>query len=338
MLVDYIELYIIKHRKALIMNKTQRFFNIMVALTLLVPLLVGCGQNPASSADEGTITISGAFALYPLMVRWGEEYTKLRPGVQFDISAGGAGKGMTDALAGAVEIGMVSRTVTPEEEAKGAFWVEVVKDAVFPTISSQNPVYADLMAKGITQETFTDIYITGEITTWGQVVGRPEVTDPIHVYTRSDACGAAEVWAKFLDGNKQENLLGIGVSADPGLLDAVIKDPLGIGYNNLNYAFDANTGLAVTGAAVVPVDVNGNGIVDPDELLETKEEAIGAVATGVYPSPPARALNLVTLGKPSGLVLAFIEWILTDGQQYIDEVGYIPLTVEQLQASQDKLR
>jgi phosphate transport system substrate-binding protein len=320
------------------MNKAHRFCNVLIVLTLLIPLLVGCGQQTAQSADEGIITISGAFALYPLMVRWGEEYTKLHPGVQFDISAGGAGKGMTDALAGAVEIGMVSRAITAEEEAKGAFWVEVVKDAVFPTISSQNPVYADLMAKGVTQEIFTGIYITGEITTWGQVVGRPEITDPIHVYTRSDACGAAEVWAKFLDGNKQENLLGIGVSADPGLLDAVIKDPLGIGYNNLNYAFDANIGLAVAGAAVVPVDANGNGSADPDELLETKEEAIEAVATGVYPSPPARALNLVMLGKPSGLVLAFIEWILTDGQQYISEVGYIPLTVEQLQASQDKLR
>ncbi len=67
---------------------------------------------------------------------------------------------------------------------------------------------ADLLAKGVTQETFIGIYITGEITTWGQVVGRPEVTDPIHVYTRSDACGAAEVWAKYLGNKKQEDLHG----------------------------------------------------------------------------------------------------------------------------------
>jgi len=214
----------------------------------------------------------------------------------------------------------------------------VVKDAVFPTISSQNTVYADLMARGISKEIFVGIFISGEITTWGQVVGRPEITDAIHVYTRSDSCGAAEVWAKFLDNNKQENLLGIGVSADPGLLDAVVKDPLGIGYNNLNYAFDPSTGLPVAGAGVVPVDANGDGMADAGELLETKDEAIEAVATGLYPSPPARALNLVTLGKPSGLVLSFLEWILADVQQYINEVGYIPLTAEQIQASQNKLR
>jgi phosphate transport system substrate-binding protein len=48
------------------------------------------------------------------------------------------------------------------------------------------------------------------------------VTDPIHVYTRSDAAGAPDVWAKHL-GKKQENLLGIGVFGDPGLAAAASK-------------------------------------------------------------------------------------------------------------------
>ena len=39
---------------------------------------------------------------------------------------------MADALANAVDIGMVSREIYPVEEEKGAFWVPVAKDAVFP--------------------------------------------------------------------------------------------------------------------------------------------------------------------------------------------------------------
>ena len=171
-----------------------------------------------------------------MMQRWAEEFKKANPNVNFDVSAGGAGKGMTDALAGAVDIGMVSREVTTEEEDKGAFAIPVTKDAVFPTISDKNPVLANLLAKGVTQEIFIGIFITGDIKTWGQVIGKPEITDEIHVYTRSDSCGAAEVWAKYLGNKKQEDLQGIGVSGDPGLLDAVVKDPLGIGFNNLNYA------------------------------------------------------------------------------------------------------
>ena len=318
---------------------------VLLAMALLTGL-AGCGQSTTGSEAQtaggemtGKITISGAWALYPMMVRWGEEFQKVHPGVQFDISAGGAGKGMTDALAGAVDIGMVSRAITPEEEAKGAFWVPVVKDAVFVSINENNPVWEDLHTKGLTKEVFIGIYITGEITTWGQAVGKPEVTDPIHVYTRSDACGAAETWAKYL-GSKQEDLKGIAVYGDPGLLDAVIKDPLAIGFNNLNYLFDLSTGLPVPGARAASIDANGNSLVDPEELCDTKDQAVAAVASGHYPSPPARDENLVTNGKAAegSLAKAFILWILTDGQKFVDEAGYIALPRDQMDAVLEKLK
>jgi phosphate transport system substrate-binding protein len=320
--------------------KTRNLTTILILLTILALLATGCGQSTSRAQEEsalqGTVTVSGAWALYPMMVRWGEEFQKLHPGVKFDISAGGAGKGMADALMGAADIGMVSRVVYPEEEEKGAFWVSVTKDAVFLTINEKNPVWEDVHQKGVTRETLMGIYITGEITTWGQVVGRPEVTEPIHVFTRSDAAGAPATWAEYL-GKKQEDLLGVGVYGDPGVLEAVIKDPLGIGFNNLNYAFDAQTGKPVAGARVGPLDVNGNGRADPEEIYDTKEQAINAVNMGHYPSPPARDLNLVTNGKPTGLVNTFLKWVLTDGQKYLDEVGYIQLAGEKLDQELKKL-
>ena len=318
---------------------SRRLLQIVIIIISL--LLSACGgQAPAGGGTgnlEGTLTISGAWALYPMMTRWAEEFQKLHPDVQFDVSAGGAGKGMADALAGAVDIGMVSRDITPEEEAKGAYWVAVTKDAVFPMVNASNPVLDQLMKKGVSRETFIGIYITGEITTWGQVIGRPEVTDAIHVYTRSDAAGAPETWAKYL-GKKQEDLLGVGVFGDPGLLDAVIKDPLGIGFNNLGYAYDSASGKLVAGGIALPVDANGNGQADPEEVLDTKDKAVEMVAAGKYPSPPARAENLVTKGKPTGLALAFIQWILTDGQAFVGEAGYVKMTQEQLDASLIKIK
>lgn len=319
-------------------NKGWRTLMILVVMSLLA---TGCASSQRSAGvnagSQQTITISGAWALYPMMVRWAEEFHQQYPEVVFDISAGGAGKGMADALAGAVDIGMVSREIYPEEIEKGAFWVSVTSDAVFVTVNSLNPVIDELRRHGIRQEILSGIYIAGETATWGQVVGKLEVQDPVHVYTRSDAAGAPATFAEYM-GKKQEDLLGIGVYGDPGVLDAVIKDPFGIGYNNLNYAFDADTGKAVPGAFVVPLDVNSNGQLDSEELFETKEQAVRAVAEGFYPSPPARDLNLVTLGKPSGRVRQFIEWILTTGQSYIDEVGYIGLNHEQLQRELDKIK
>ncbi len=318
---------------------------VSVFLVIAGLLLAACGtpaSNPAPSGDplKGTIIISGAFALYPMMTVWADEFQKLHPNVQFDIQAGGAGKGMTDALAGAVDIGMVSRAIKPEEESKGAYWVSVAKDAVFPVVSAQNPAAADILAKGISPSTFNKIFITGEIKTWGEVIGKPEVTDAIHVYTRSDSCGAAEMWAQFSGGKVQGDILSgaIGVNGEPALIDTVGKDSLGIGYSNLNSVFDMTSGKLVAGIIVPPIDVNGNGQADPDEYFKTKSDAVNAVASGKYPSPPARFENLVTRGKPSGLVQTFIAWILTDGQKYLDKAGYVQLTPDQQAASLAKVK
>lgn len=327
-------------------HKIYSFFILVVLITMAAASIAACGSTPAAPVAtdaqgspelSGTVAISGAFALYPMMELWTSEFNKLHPDVRFDLSAGGAGKGLADAVGGAVDIGMVSRDISPEEEAQGAYWVGVTKDAVFPTVNAENPVLAQLLKQGVKKEIFEDIYITGEITTWGQVIGDPTITDQIHVFTRSDAAGAPEVWAKYL-GMKQEDLLGIGISGDPGLLEAVAQDPLGIGFNNLGYAYDNASGLPVAGTTTIPIDVNGNGQADTDELLETKQEAVEMVATGKYPSPPARILNLVTKGKPTGIVQTFIEWIVTDGQQFVGEAGYVQLTQDQLDAALQKIR
>ena len=329
------------------MSKTK--FTPLGVVLVLALILSACGGPSASEADtsgdgsggeelNGTIAVSGAFALYPMMTLWAQEFTKLHPGVQFDVQGGGAGKGMTDTLAGAVDIGMISRAIKPEEEAQGAYWVAVAKDAVFPIVAADNPFLPDLVSKGISQETFRKIFITGEIKTWGEVVGKPDVTDEIHVYTRSDSCGAGEQWALFSGGKSQSDLLGIGVNGEPALVDTVGKDTLGIGYSNLNSTFDAASGGLVPGIVVPPIDIDGNGKADASEYYPSKEPAVAAIANGTYPSPPARFENLATKGKPTGLSLAFINWILTDGQQYLDAAGYVPLSTEQLSESLEKLK
>ena len=295
-------------------------------------------QAPAQESLSGTISISGAFALYPMMTVWAEEFQTLHPNVQFDVQGGGAGKGMTDTIAGAVDIGMISRSIKPEEESQDIFWVSVTKDAVFPLISADNPVLDQILAKGITKDVFAKIFITGEIKTWGDVVGDPAITDEIHVYTRSDSAGAAEMWAKFAGGSVQDDIKGIGINGEPALVDTVIKDPLGIGYGNLNSVFDLSNGNIVAGVAVPPIDINANGQADAEEVYKVKDEAFNAVSNGTYPSPPARFENLATKGKPTGLVLAFIQWILTDGQQYLTEAGYVPLTPEQQAEALAKLQ
>jgi phosphate transport system substrate-binding protein len=315
----------------------KRFIKILLSLTVIFSI-VSVPQSLCQEKPTGQISISGAFALYPMVVKWADEYQKLNPGVRFDISAGGAGKGISDALSGMVDIGMVSREIYPEEMKKGAFPIAVTKDAVVATISEQNPALKDILATGLTKDNGNNIWVTGRYTKWAQAFGIKSAS-AIHVYTRSDACGAAEMWAKFF-GKKQEDLLGVGVFGDPGLAQAVKRDPLGIGFNNIGYAYDASTKKQVKGLRVVPLDLNNNGKIDPDEnFYDNMNDLIAAIASGKYPSPPARELYFVLKGDPgkNKLLTGFIRWVLTDGQKYVNEAGYITLTKERIETEKKKL-
>ena len=293
----------------------------------------GQGRAPVS----GNLTLSGAWALYPMALKWVEEFQKLHPGVRIDVQAGGAGKGIADALAGMVDVGMVSREINPAEVEKGAFAVAVTKDAVVQTLSARNPLLKELLARGLKKEEFVGLWIAKTVTSWDALLGRKGRAD-VHVYTRSDACGAAETWAAYM-GKKQEDLGGVGVYGDPGLADAVKRDPLGVGFNNVNFAYDAKTLKPVSGIVICPIDLDGNGRIDPAEsVYATRDDVTKAIAANVYPSPPARDLYFVTKGRPSKPALvAFLEWVLTEGQKYVPETGYIPLGADKLAEGLDKI-
>mgnify|MGYP000262397279 CR=1 FL=1 len=89
----------------------------------------------------------------------------------------------------------------------------------------------------------------------------------------------------------------------------------------------AATGEPTPGLRVIPLDLDGDGAIRPDEdFYANKATIIDAIRRRVYPFPPARELYLVTKGEPGPTIKAFYRWILTDGQQYVDSAGYIPLT------------
>lgn len=339
-----------KINKNISANHRTPWAKAVIAAVAISTLLSACGgsqrDGSGTSANapiqqegdtlSGTIQLSGAFALYAMTVRWSEEFKRLHPNVRIDISGGGAGKGMTDALAGVVDLGMVSREVYAEELANGAFPIAVVKDAVIPTINAQNPVLADVNRVGLSQANAARVW-NGEVKTWGDLLGT-ESKVPLHVFTRSDACGAGETFANWF-GKRQEQLRATAVNGDPGVAAAIQKDRVGIGYNNIAYAYDQKTHRPFDGLAIIPLDVNGNGQVDPEEqFYETTESLIAAIKDDRYPSPPARDLYLVARGRPtSPVVIEFLRFVLTVGQQWAEETGYIGLSEEKLKANLEKL-
>ena len=262
--------------------------------------LAGPARAAAPSPVQSSCAAFSLRSLGPLSAgrALAEEFQKSHPGAVIDVQAGGAGKGIADALAGVVDIGMVSREINPAELEKGAVALAVAKDAVVATVSRKNPVPIRDPRKGPGKALpGSDAQVRDDLGgTSARAARRRSTSSP----GRTPA--ARRDLAAYLGGH-QEDLGGIGVYGDPGPAEAVRRDPLAIGFNNVNFAYDAKTLKPVARSRDRPIDLDGNGLVDPvEKIYATRDDLTKAIAANVYPSPPARELYFVAKGKarPAG--------------------------------------
>jgi phosphate transport system substrate-binding protein len=312
-------------------------------LILIVLLLSGdCrqqGKSPAGEGElEGNISISTSFALYPLVLKWTDEFHRLHPDVEFDVSAVGADKSVSDNLAGFVDLGGISRELREREEEAGLWEVAVARDTVVAILSEANPYLRELLSQGCTREGLARIWLAGDIRTWGDVFADKSVSTPLRSYTRADPCGAGEIWSLFL-GGRQEDLRGIGVHGESWMARAIKEDPLGIGYTNLNFAYDALSLEPIRGIRVLPIDLDENGRIDAGEdFYASRDRILEAIASRKYPSPPSRDLYLISKGIPKNRsVREFMIWSLTEGQVHVSATGFIPLLDSELEEGRRSL-
>jgi phosphate transport system substrate-binding protein len=304
------------------MKKVLSFLVLPLAVLSLF-FFLNCAQNEKKGEkkeEKKVITLSGAFAIYPTAVQWAEAFQKLHPDVKVEVSAGGAGKGAADCIAGLVDIGMVSREPDPAELQKGILAVPICHDGVFVIISEKNPAAAEIMAKGMTRTILYGMYKDQKILNWEEIAGlKAKTKTPVSIYTRSDACGAAATFAKFLGKLKQEDLTGIGINSDPQMINAVLNDANGISYTNFSYIFNKD-GSIIQGAKVVSIDANENGKIDPEELIESRANAMTFIEKGTYPIGRTNFFFLRT--KPIGILKEFMDFCLgEEGTKILNEVG-----------------
>lgn len=334
-------LYICAINRIHIIILGRLFFRFLTVSSLLC--FFSCAPKTEEGYDPekgftGSISASGAFALYPIVVLWGEDFKTENENVRFNISAGGAGKGIADVLTNMVDIGLVSRDINAQEYEKGALPIHVAKDAVICTFNQKHPNYDLLKSRGLTKDELANIFVYQKYKSWKDIDPR-FVDAPIDVYVRSDAAGAAETWAKFF-GKHQDDLKGVGIFGDPGVAQVIKDRPLSIGFNNINYVYSLTTKKVASPIDVIPLDTDGNGQIDVEEnFYDTLDELMEAVALSKYPSPPSRDLTFVVRkDKQSLLINEFIRFVLKEEQQgYLIENGYVPLTKEQVEVELKKL-
>lgn len=318
----------------------KKISNVLIGILLVSFLLSSFTGCKAKADGEKQIAISGAWALYPMMCVWADEYQQTH-NVKIEVAGGGAGKGMSDVLMEQVDIAMCSRPVTEAELKQGAFYIAVTKDAVIATINAKNPVIKEIFKYGLSRQDLEKIFFR-EVKEWGTLFGKNLSDDTITVLGRSDASGAAKVWANYLGKYTQSEIqdcADANYNGDMNLANGVKQQKNAIGFNNLNYTYNMEDGSFAPGIRPVPLDLNGNNKLDPKEdFYQIRKALVKNVSRGVYPSPPARKEYLVAKGDFSKTAKKFVNWILTDGQQYVSQNGYVILSSEMLKQELNYLK
>jgi phosphate transport system substrate-binding protein len=276
--------------------------------------------------------VSGAYALYPLAQAMADEYQQINTRLRISIFPSSSTKGMMDVTLNKADLGMYSRDIAGEVP-NNIIYLKVAVDAVVAVTSNANPFLGQIRKHGITRAQFADIFCYQSIDNWGELC-HIAANDKIIAFTRSDLCGASYIWSEFLNCDQQD-LSGTGVYGDPGMINAIKTNSLGIGFLNMKYVFNCFTGEIYDGLAIIPIDFNSNGSIDHDESfydnLGTLNEAIKEKR---YPFPLAR--DLFFLVNPDCLhpeALQYLDWVFNEGQNMITKTGYLaqPDTVIQRQ-------
>jgi len=230
------------------------------------------------------------------------------PGVRIAVTGGGSGTGIAAMINGTVDIANASRKMKPEEiaaaQANGIAPTEfvVARDAIAIVVHPSNPV------DRLSLRQISDIY-TGEIDNWQQVGGQDR---PIVLLSRESNSGT---YVYFLEnvirlGDKQSDLLfspdTLLMPSSEGISAEVRANPNAIGYDGLGYVTPDQKMLGVA-----------RHVGDPYVL-----PAVATVNDGSYPI--SRPLYVYTAGEPAGQIRAYLDWILSEGQALVAELGFVP--------------
>lgn len=321
----------------------RRLFMLLMASLWL---LASCGNNVKTNGKEngedstklnGSIKVMGAQVLYPMMVKWSavfleknQDVRMIVRGTQSDIALQLLYKGETD-------VAMISRKLTKEETDKGLWCAPVAQDVLVPIISFDNNHIQPLVMKGISKEKLAGIF-SGKTTKWGDIAGR-KGDEPIQAYCLDDSSGTAGVWNDFL-GLKLEENMATRVYTEKDIVRIVKNNKNAIGYCSMLSAYNTGNGVRQDGIYVIPVDYNSNNNIEDNEQYFDKLEIVQqAVMSGKIPAPPRRELYVVCMTKPQNpITIVFIEWILTIGQNYMPEMGYVHIPPERAKVAIESMK
>ena len=334
----------------------QRKLWLAPVLALSLGLASCGGPSPTDSASNNTrtagqsISLTGAGASFPapLYQRWFSEYNKQNPNIQVTYQSVGSGAGVEQFTQQIVDFGASDVAMKDEEIAKvdrGTVLLPMTAGSI--VLAYNLPGVEELK---LSRQVYVDILL-GKITKWNDpaiAAINPGVDLPdtnINVVFRSDGSGTTGVFTKHLsaispewkdkvgEGKTVEWPTGIGAKGNEGITAQILQTEGSLGYIEFGYAEQQGIPVASlenqAGKYIAPSSQSASQTLAAVTLPENLRAFIlDPEGEDSYPIVTYSWILAYENYDDADKLAAFKEvmnWSLTDGQDFAEELGYIPL-------------
>jgi phosphate transport system substrate-binding protein len=258
-----------------------------------------------SASLQAEITVKGSDTMVILAQKWAEAYMGIKPGVKIQVTGGGSGTGFAALQNQQTDLCNASRKIRAKEienclKAFGKRPTEykVAMDGISVYVNKDNPL------KELTLDQLEQIFI-GKIRNWKDLGGADA---PITIYSRENSSGTYEFFKEHVLKAKDFAATAQTLQGTSQILQAVAKDPNGIGYGGAAY-----------GAGAKHLAIKKD---DSSPAIEPTEET---VLSSKYPISRYLFIYL-NPALDKGEIGAYLNWMRSDeGQKVVKEIGYFPL-------------
>ena len=280
---------------------------------------------PSTTSSGNTIQLVSSLELNSLTTNWAHEYGKLNPGIKINLNIMGEGQGKD-------QISFISN------DQSGAFndgksWKMVIgRDAIVAVVNAKNPMLKAINDQGISEEELAQLFSNPEKRNWESLLNDGQ-NAPIHYYIIDNEKVKAGI-GNFTNTD-QAAINGITVATAPEMISAVQKDLYAIGFCKLTDVRNATTNEMLQGIQLLPIDKNRNGRIDNFENIYGSMDAFTrGVWIGKYPNALCGNIYAASSTQPTDdNTVAFLTWIITDGQKYLNKNGYSVLASREVKSN-----
>jgi phosphate transport system substrate-binding protein len=324
--------------------------NYLVALTAVVSVACGGGQDSAKKPAAAVVKVQGAGASFPapLYSKWFKAYSSTHDGVQIDYQSVGSGSGVKAVIDKTVDFGASDAAMSTEEIAQVPGGVQLLPMTAGNIVITYN--LEGVKDLKLSRKAYTGIFL-GTVTKWSDPLIAASNKDaklpdePINVVVRADSSGTTFVFTKHLSTVSPEFAKSPGVNKMPnwpvgtrskgneGVTASIKTTPGSIGYIEYGYAKSQSLAMATlenkTGEFVAPSTESGQAALAaapmPEDMIVWASDPEGK---GAYPIVTYTWLILYRQYPDKGkldIIQDLVKYAMSDGQKDSEALGYIPL-------------